>query len=124
MAGKPKNIPPLISRREHQLNLYNNLKRFRSSDSLFIYLLSVTMEGEHQGIQFHQVLVAHDMIEDKLEGDLGEHTALGLTSTQTQTTSLMGLMTTWRRNETQTRPLSCHLPARRSRATLPHQGIP
>ena len=29
------------------------------------------MEGEHQGIQFHQVLVAHGMIEDEPEGDQG-----------------------------------------------------
>ena len=29
------------------------------------------MEGEHQGIQFHQVLVAHRMIEDDPEGDQG-----------------------------------------------------
>ena len=36
------------------------------------------MEGEHQGIQFHQVLVAHEMIEDEPEGDQGEHTTLDL----------------------------------------------
>ena len=30
------------------------------------------MEGEQQGIQFHQVLVAHRMIEDEPEGDQGE----------------------------------------------------
>ena len=30
------------------------------------------MEGEQQGIQFHQVLVAHGMLEDEPEGNQGE----------------------------------------------------
>ena len=29
------------------------------------------MEGEQQGIQFHQVLVAHGMLEDEPEGNQG-----------------------------------------------------